>query len=526
MGALLLTGEFMLEIKNLQHGFGERVLYKNVNLHINKGDKIGLVGENGTGKSTLIGILNGELISDAGDVLWDKKIKVGYLDQFAKMDPNLSIHDYLESAFLDLINTEEEFNAVNEKMATASEDELEKLMAQSGKLFEYLNEHNYYSIETQINKVATGLGVSDYGMQTKVGNLSGGQRVKLTLCKLLLEQPELLILDEPTNFLDVVHIEWRVKFLQEYRGCYLIVSHDIPFLNSVVNKIWAIDMQTINEYYGNYNQYLRVRDERIMQHNKQVEQQQNQMKKLEDYIARNAVRASTARQAQSRVKQLNKLKDNKLDEIKESDPPEFVFRYKNLDNRILIVVKNLTIGYETPLVKNITFSLLNGDKLRINGFNGVGKTTLFKTILGQIKQLEGTININNNVIFGYYEQDHKFENPDWCAIDEVAFHYPKMEQKEIRSALAKNGLSTKKQLQPIESLSGGEQCKIQLCLIGLSPCNVLFLDEPTNHLDVKAKKVLATAINNFPGSVIYVSHENDFARLIENNKEINLADIE
>lgn len=516
----------MLEIKNLQHGFGERILYKDVNLKINKGDKIGLVGENGTGKSTLINILNGTILSDDGDVLWDKKIKVGYLDQFAKMDESLTIHDYLEEAFLDLLSTEEEFNKVNEKMATTTDEkELKKLMAQSGKLFEYLNEHNYYSIETQINKVASGLGIVDYGMKNKVGTLSGGQRVKLTLCKLLLEQPELLILDEPTNFLDTTHIQWLEKFLQEYNGCYLIVSHDIPFLNAVVNKIWAIDMQTINEYYGDYQQYLRVRNERVLQHNKEVEQQQNQMKKLEDYIARNSARASTARQAQSRVKQLNKLKSEQKEEILETNPPEFVFRYKKIDNRVLIVIKNLSIGYEFPLVKGLTFTLLNEDKLRINGFNGVGKTTLFKTILGQIKQLEGTININNNVVFGYYEQDHKFENPEWTAIDEVAFFYPRMEQKEIRSALAKNGLSTKKQLQPIESLSGGEQCKIQLCLIGLSPCNVLFLDEPTNHLDIKAKKVLAKAINDFPGSVIYVSHENDFAELIENNKEINLGEI-
>lgn len=516
----------MLEIKNLQHTFGERVLYKDVNLKINKGEKIGLVGENGAGKSTLISILNGERLPDKGDVIWDKKIKVGYLDQFAKINENLTINQYLEGAFEDLIKTEKTFNEVNEKLAiTTDEKELNKLIIQSGNLFEYLNDHNYYSIPSQINKVASGLGVIDYGMNTLVKKLSGGQRVKLMLCKLLLEQPELLILDEPTNFLDTTHIEWLEKFLQEYKGCCLIVSHDIPFLNAVVNKIWAIDLFTINEYYGNYNQYLRVRDERITLHNKQFEQQQNQMKKLEDYIARNSARTSTARQAQSRVKQLNKLKAEQLEEIKESNPPEFCFRYKHLDNRSLIVVKNLTIGYEHPLVENITFSLLNGDKLRINGFNGVGKTTLFRTILGEIKQLDGTININNNVVIGYYEQNHKFENPEWTAIDEVWFHYPKMEQKEIRSALAKNGLSTKKQMQPIESLSGGEQCKIQLCIIGLSPCNVLFLDEPTNHLDVKAKNVLAQAINKFPGSVIYVSHENEFAKMIENNKEINLANL-
>lgn len=516
----------MLNIKNLAHGFGERSLYKNVNLQINKGDKIGLVGENGTGKSTLINILNGTILSDGGDIEWVKDVKVGYLDQFAKLDESLSIYQYLESAFEYLLEVEERFDKTNALLSTTTDpEEIDKLIKQSGRLFDTLNEHNYYSIPSQIQKVASGLGVADYGMKTKLGELSGGQRVKVTLCKLLLEQPELLILDEPTNFLDTQHIEWLTRFLQEYKGCYLIVSHDIPFLNAVVNKIWAIDMQTIHEYHGDYNQYLRVRDEYINQHNKAVQEQQQQIKKLEDYIARNSARASTASMAKSRKKALSKIQENVLDEIHETTPPDIVFKYKKIDNRTLIVVKNLSIGYSNPLVNNITFSLLNGDKIRISGFNGVGKTTLFKTILGEIKQLDGTININNNVIFGYYEQDHKFVNSDWTAIDEVLFFYPKMEQKEIRSALAKYGLSTKKQLQPIGSLSGGEQCKIQLCIIGQSPCNVLFLDEPTNHLDVKAKKVLAKAINAFPGSVVYVSHENDFAQMIENNKEIRLDGI-
>lgn len=514
----------MLEIKNLKHSFGERVLYDNVNLKINKGDKIGLVGENGAGKSTLINILNGTLLSDDGDVVWEKNVTVGYLDQFAKLDENQTIQQYLESAFKSLFDTEKKFNQTNEQMAFATDEaELNKLLELSGKYLDKLTENNFYGIPSEINKVASGLGITDWGMDKKVKQLSGGQRVKLTLCKLLLEQPTLLILDEPTNFLDVAHIEWLTKFLQEYKGCFLIVSHDIPFLNSVVNKIWAIDMQTVSEYYGNYDQYVRLRNEHIVQHNHQVAQQQQQMEKLKDYIARNGVRASTARQAQSRAKQLQKLQENALSEIHDTNPPDIHFKYKHIDNRTLIVLHNLEIGYDHPIVSGITFTLLNGDKLRINGFNGVGKTTLFKTILHEIPPLAGTVNINNNVVFGYYEQDHKFQNPEWTAIDEVAFFYPKLNQNEVRSALSKAGLSTKKQLQPIGSLSGGEQCKIQLCLICMAPCNVLFLDEPTNHLDVKAKNVLAKAINEFPGSVIYVSHENEFADMIENNKEINLG---
>lgn len=515
----------MLEIKNLSHGFGERVLYKDVNLRINKGDKIGLVGENGTGKSTLINILSGKILCDDGDLVWDKKGVVGYLDQFADIDRNMTVGQYLKSAFAELYKTEEKYNQINAQLSTETDQQkIDELMNKSGNLLEKLIEKNFYAIDSLVKKVATGLGVADFGFDTLIEKLSGGQRVKTMLAKLLLVEPDLLILDEPTNFLDTNHIEWLVKFLQESKKSVLVVSHDIPFLNRVVNKIWAIDLNTIVEYNGDYDQYVRVRDERVLQHNKLAKTQQEQEEKLKDYIARNGVRAATAKQAKSREKALKKLQEEKVEEIKESNPPKICFRYKNIDNALMLVVKNLTIGYSQPLVNKIYIKLLNGAKMRISGFNGIGKTTLFKTLLGQIPQLEGTININNNVVFGYYEQDHKFLSDEHTAIDEMREYYPKMTEKEIRSALAKSGLSSKKQMQPIKSLSGGEQCKIQLCLISLTPCNLLLLDEPTNHLDVKAKEVLAKAINNFPGGVIFVSHENEFAEKIDECKTLDLED--
>lgn len=513
----------MLEIKNLGHGFGERVLYKNVNLKINKGDKIGLVGENGTGKSTLINILSGKLLCDSGDIVWAKKGVVGYLDQFAEVDPNLTVGQYLKQAFSSLYELDAKYQAVNAKLSTASDEtEIEDLMRKSGNLLELLCEKNFYAIDSLVSKVATGLSVSSFGFDTKIGNLSGGQRVKTMLAKLLLCEPDLLILDEPTNFLDTSHIEWLTKFLQSYKGAFLVVSHDIPFLNSIVNKIWAIDLNTISEYNGDYYQYVRVRDERVVLHNKLAKKQQEKEQKLKDYIAKNGVRTATAKQAKSREKALLKLQEDKIDEIKESNPPEFSFRYKNIDNALMLVVKNLKIGYVQPLVDNINIKLLNGAKLRVSGFNGVGKTTLFKTIMGIIPPLAGTININNNVIIGYYEQDHNFLNSEHTAIDEMKLYYPKMQDKEIRSALAKFGLNSKRQMQPIKSLSGGEQCKIQLCIIGFTPCNLLLLDEPTNHLDVKAKQVLAKAINKFSGGVIFVSHENEFANLIDDCLTLDL----
>ena len=516
----------MLEIRNLNHGFGDKILYRNVNLKINKGDKIGLVGENGAGKTTLVNILSGKILCDDGELVWDKKCKVGYLDQFAEIDCNLTVIEYLKTAFADLYKLENEYNEVNNLLSTNVNDkEIVILMNKSGNLLEELCSKGFYSIDSQINKISTGLGVAQFGMETKIGVLSGGQRVKLMLVKLLLEQPDLLILDEPTNFLDKIHIEWLTKFLQEYKSCFLIVSHDVTFLNSVVNKIWAVDLETVVAYLGNYQHYLEVRDERIKQHNKLAEKQKQEEEKLKDYIARNGVRAATAKQAKSRQKVLDKLQKNMVEEIKESNPPEICFRYRNIDNAIMLVVKNLSIGYSKPLVNGINIKLLNGEKMRISGFNGVGKTTLFKTILSQIPLLSGSININKNVVFGYYEQNHNFSNINNTAIQEVLFYYPKMTEKEVRSALAKSGLSSKKQMQPLNKLSGGEQCKVQLCIITMTPCNLLLLDEPTNHLDVKAKESLAKAINKFPGSVLFVSHEDDFSKMIFDCKELNLSEI-
>jgi ATPase subunit of ABC transporter with duplicated ATPase domains len=504
----------LLDIENMSHSFGDKIIYENVNIKINDGEKIGLVGTNGSGKSTLINLLNGNLLCDSGSIKWLGKHKVGYLDQYATIEQNQTIYNYLLTAFSDLVDIENKYNEINNKIASASsEDEMMKLAEQSSKLYDILDKNNYYAIPNEINKVASGLGIGSIGMDNLISNISGGQRAKVMLVKLLLEKPDLLILDEPTNFLDSNHIEWLTKYLNDYTGTFLIVSHDTVFLNNIVNVIWSVESNNIVRYTGNYNDYLRQRQEKDILLQKTFDSQTKVIAKLQDYIDRNIARASTAKMAHSREKQLEKIELVKLDE--KPPEPHFKFDYKSIQSKIILRVTDLIIGYDKPLLPPINLLIQNGEKWLIKGFNGIGKSTFLKTICGIIPSLGGNFELCDNLLIGYYEQDLNFNEPDKTAINDVCNEYPRVDPRLIRTYLSKCGLSAKHLMQPIESLSGGEQSKIKICKIMLKKCNFLILDEPTNHLDVASKNSLAKAINEFKGTVIFVSHEADFIQKID-----------
>ena len=509
----------MLTIENLTHGFGDRVLYKDINIKINKGDKIGLVGVNGSGKSTLINILNGTLIADKGNLIWEKKFKVGYLDQHAKINDNLTILEYLKLAFAEVLQKEKEYNEINKKFETANENEYEELSRKANSLFEYLDQHNFYAIESTVKKIAGGLGIAEFGYDTPIKNLSGGQRAKVILAKLLLENPDLIILDEPTNFLDTQHIIWLTTYLKELNGTFLIVSHDTHFLDNVCNVIWSVEYHNIVRYVGNYSQFLKQKELKTKTTERQIEKQQEQIEKLEEYIAKNKCRTATAKQAKSREKQLNKIV--RIEKPEEPPVPNYTFLYQPLSASLVLKVENLNVGYYYPLLKNINLEVMNGAKIRISGFNGIGKTTLLKTLLNEIPALSGKIEKHKLLNIGYFAQEINWRNDNLTPIEEVRNHYPKLTDKQIRSCLSKAGLLSKLQMQPLKSLSGGEQTKVKLCSFILQPFNMLILDEPTNHLDVNSKKALAKAINQFNGAVIFVSHEEDFVKQIKHT-EINL----
>ena len=509
----------MIEIKNLTHSFGDKTLYKNVNLNINKGEKIGLVGLNGTGKTTFINILTEKIIPEHGEIVFPKNLKVGYLDQFIDIQKNQTILEYLKTAFQDLYKLDLEYNSILKQLENNGENEQQKLNKMQN-IFEKLLESGFYEIDTKINQIATGLGICDYKMETYLKNLSGGQKMKVMLAKILLQKPDILILDEPTNYLDTNHIEWFSKFLNKFEGNVLIVSHDVTFLDGVINTVWSLENQTILKYNGNYSSFEKQKSLIEKTQQKRNENLEKERKKLEEYIAKNKVRSSTAKQAKRREKRLQKLEVVKKTEA--LPDPHFDFLYKHNPFNNLIVLRNLSIGYQTPILSGINFDFFNGEKIRIKGFNGIGKTTLLKTIIKLIPQLFGTINYYGNIDFGFFEQEIDFEDKSQTPLQNVLLNFPDLSEKAARGLLSKVGIDKKHVLEPIKNLSGGEMCRLKIAKLIKEPHTVLVLDEISSHLDVKAKSVLAKAINNFSGLVLFVSHEEDFVLQIKDVKEIDI----
>lgn len=499
----------IVEINHLSHNYGDKQILLDTSFVLNPGEKIGLTGVNGAGKSSLIKIMMGQVIPDSADMYFNKKYSIGYLDQHAEINGHDSIKKYLSSAFAKLYEVEEKLNNINNQLATESNpSKMEKLLGQSGDLFEYLQANDFYQIDSDIEKVSAGLGVTALGLDTPVNTLSGGQRAKVLLAKLLLEEPDVMILDEPTNFLDVDHIEWLKKFINSSEKSFVIVSHDPNFLNAVVTIICDIDNQKIVRYVGNLDKAMAIKEERRRLYEKSYESQQKEIKKLEDYIARNKARAATARMATSREKRLEKM--DVLEKPSEQIKPTFRFKYKPFGGRMMLRVENVEVGYTRPLLRPITFEVNHGEVVAITGFNGIGKSTLLKTICGYINKLSGEVEIARNVKIGYYEQENDFHGFSGTPLMYVRQEFPKLTDKELRSYLSRSGLNSIHCQKQIEQLSGGEQSKIKICLLTIKESNLLILDEPTNHLDKFAIDCLKDAIKEYEGAVILVSHDKQF----------------
>ncbi len=502
----------MLQIKNITKSFGDKILYKNVNLEIATTDKIGLVGLNGSGKSTFLNMISGEQLPDDGQIIWQGKHTLGVLDQHAEIDDEITVLEYLRSCFNALYEMETRANAYFEQSAL-DENNSQNLIEKGCKIIDELNALGFYEVDSKIKKVASGLGFTQDKLDLKVKTLSGGQRAKLILCKLLLDEPDLMILDEPTNHLDVNNIEWLKNYLCSYKKAFLLVSHDASFLDAVCNIIWSVEFYEIKRYTGNYTQFLKQHEQNLQTYNANYEKQQKQIEKLEDFIARNKVRTATAKQAQSRMKVLEKM--DKIEKLQDPPVPVLRFAYKNTPHDVAILTQKLAVGYTTPLQQNITFTLRYGDKLLISGFNGIGKTTLLKTLIGEIPKLSGTITLSKVAKIGYMQQNLDWDDKTITPIEYIQNEFPKLDIKQVRGFLAKAGLTAKQVLLPIERLSGGEQTKLKLCSLLIEPHNLLILDEPNNHLDKNAKSALAKAINEFSGACIVVSHEKGFNKLLK-----------
>ena len=503
----------ILNVENLTHGFGDRAIFNNVSFRLLAGEHIGLVGANGEGKSTFMNIVTGTLAPDEGKVEWNKHVRVGYLDQHAVLEKGMTIESVLKSAFSYLFEMEEKINQIYDSMADATDEEIMEMMEEVGTLQDLLTNHDFYMIDAKTEQVARALGLLELGLDHDVTDLSGGQRTKVLLAKLLLEKPEILLLDEPTNYLDAEHIEWLKRYLQEYENAFILISHDIPFLNDVVNIIYHMENQELNRYVGNYDKFLEVYEARKAQQEAAYRKQQQEISELKDFVARNKARVATRNMAMSRQKKLDKM--DVIELAAEKPKPEFKFRYGRTPGKMLFETKDLVIGYDEPLSKPLNFQMERGHKIAIVGTNGIGKTTFLKSVLGLIPAISGECELGENLQIGYFEQEVKGENKTTC-IEELWQEFPSFTQYEVRSALAKCGLTTKHIESQVRVLSGGEQAKVRLCKLVNKDTNLLILDEPTNHLDVDAKDSLKKALQEYKGSILLICHEPEFYQDVVN----------
>jgi ATPase subunit of ABC transporter with duplicated ATPase domains len=497
----------ILTVKKLTHGFGDRAIFNDVSFRLLKGEHIGLIGANGEGKSTFMNIITGKLEPDDGQVEWSKNVRVGYLDQHTILERGLTIRDVLKTAFKYLFDLEEEMNLICDKMADATPEELEQLLESMGTIQDMLTNNDFYTIDSKVEEIARGLGLEDIGLDKDVQDLSGGQRTKVLLAKLLLEKPEILLLDEPTNYLDEQHIEWLKRYLQDYENAFILISHDIPFLNSVINLIYHMESQELNRYVGDYNHFLEVHEVKKQQLESAYKRQQQEISELKDFVARNKARVSTRNMAMSRQKKLDKM--DVIELAKEKPKPVFNFKEARAAGKVIFETKDLVIGYEEPLSKPLTLSMERGQKIALVGANGIGKTTLLRSILGLNKPLAGSVELGDYQHIGYFEQEIRENNNNTC-IEEVWQDFPSLTQFEVRAALAKCGLTTKHIESKVNVLSGGEKAKVRLCKLINRETNILLFDEPTNHLDVDAKEELKRALRQYKGSILLISHEPEF----------------
>lgn len=494
----------LLEITGLCHAFGDHVLFRNAALALNKGEHVGVVGPNGAGKSTLIRICTGELVPDAGRVVWQPQVRVGCLDQHAAAEPSVTMRDFLRSSFSELYAAEAEMLRLYARGAE------EACLLQAAELQTLLEQRDFYGIDTRVEQVAAGLGLTAVGLSRPLGEMSGGQRAKAILAKLLLEEPDVLLLDEPTNFLDQAHVAWLADYLAGLRGAFLVVSHDYGFLQRISGAVCDVDHARIAKYYGSYADFVKKKALLRADYVRQYAQQQRKIEETEAFIRKNraGIKSKMARGRQKQLDRMERLETPEQDAAR----PRFRFQALPAPSTEQLAVRGLAVGYHYPVLSQLSFSVRGGEKLVVTGFNGVGKSTLLKTLVGQLPALSGSFSFSAQAAVGYYAQELTWPDLARTPLELVAAQYPSLSEKEVRRCLAQCGVSARHAMQPAGTLSGGEQAKVKLCLLAQRPCSFLILDEPTNHLDAQAKAALGEALAAFPGTVLLVSHEADFYR--------------
>ncbi|AEI39210.1 ATP-binding cassette domain-containing protein [Paenibacillus mucilaginosus] len=505
----------LLQVSGITKSYGVNTVLSNISLQIEARERIGLVGVNGAGKSTLLQIIAGELSYDGGQIFKSKETRIGYLKQNSGLHSDRSMWNELLSVFSDLLETEGELRRLEALMADetvlADEKKTEDTMKRYAELSDRFRERGGYEIEAKIRGILNGMGFGSMDPATPVQALSGGQKTRLALAKMLLEAPDLLLLDEPTNHLDIATLTWLEQYLRSYSGAILVVSHDRYFLDALVDAIYEIERTTSRRYTGNYTRYVELKEADYEIQLKQYEKQQDEIAKMEEFVQRNIVRASTTKRAQSRRKALEKMEriDKPLGDLKRAS---FSFEVDSISGREVLDVRGVAVSYDgvNPLIRNVTFQLRRGDTAALIGPNGVGKSTLLKTLIGQHAPDRGSFTWGANVKIGYYDQEQTGLNPHNTVLEELWSEYPHLEEARVRTVLGSFLFSGEDVFKKVGSLSGGEKARVALAKLMLLKANVLILDEPTNHLDLYSKEVLESALIDYEGTLLFISHDRYF----------------
>jgi ATP-binding cassette subfamily F protein 3 len=514
----------ILQIKDIKKSFGEDEILKRINIKIEDGEKIGLVGENGAGKTTIFKIISKEISYDKGSIFLSQSADIGYLKQVSQMNESNTVWNEVLEVYTNVLLAEEEMRFLEKEMAKEDiylyEDKLQKVLKKYDELSDFYEEKEGFRIESKIKGVLKGLGFSEESYYLKVNELSGGQKTKLGLAKLLLKNSKLLLLDEPTNHLDFSALKWLEGYIKQYKGAVIVISHDRYFIDSVSDNIYEIERGESKKYSGNYSYYIKKKAENKTQEVKNYYAQQKEIKKLETYIDKNLTRASTSKMAKSRRKKLEKI--DRLDKpVISSKSIKMNLEINKKSHADVLYLKNadICVGEDKERVllsKNVEIELKRNDKLALMGPNGIGKSTLLKTLIKQNKLDKGTLNWGEDVVLGYYDQEHNVLNENKTIYEELRDAFPKINDVEIRNVLGRFLFTKEDVFKKIKVLSGGEKSKVILAKLTLNKVNVLLLDEPTNHLDLKSKQILESALIEYEGTVLFVSHDRYFINKVAN----------
>lgn len=512
----------LMQLNGLSKSFGVDNILSNIKIEIKELDRIAIVGRNGAGKSTLLKIMAGELSHDEGDLIKPKDLTFGYLSQHMTLESGKTIWNELLTVFDTLRNQEKELRSIEKNLENAtdySSEAYEKLLSDYDRLQQAFQTGGGYTYESDIKSVLNGLNFQDYDYDTKISALSGGQKTRLALGKLLLQKAQLLILDEPTNHLDIDTLTWLESYLTGYPGAVVIVSHDRYFLDKTVSIVYEISRHKTKKYHGSYSKFLEQKAQNYEQELKEFEKQQTEIKEMEDFIQRNIARASTTKRAQSRRKQLSKM--DKMDRpLGDESSASFSFNIEKRSGNDVLKVDNLSLQYPNapePTFRNANLHINRGERIVLIGPNGIGKTSLLKILIGKLQASSGSFHLGTNVKVGYYDQEQANLSTNKTVLKELWDEYPLVMERDIRTILGNFLFSGDDVLKSVNTLSGGEKARLALAKLMMQKANLLILDEPTNHLDIDSKEVLEAALMDFPGTILFVSHDRYFINRITDN---------